>query len=79
MALAALLTLDAVDAANARSWLKNGHKIFNAALTRLQIMAGLKTAKQVVKNDPKANRKNLAAKLGAAGTVNLRAPTVFRK
>ena len=68
MALAALLTLDAMDAANARSWLKNGHKIFNATVQRLQAMAGLRNPKTAQRREEvKANRKKLAASFAGLG------------
>ena len=73
MAQAALLMLDAVDASNARSWLKKGHKVYNATVQRLREMAGLDRAKKTADGQPadlKGNRKAALAKLKALGVGN---------
>ena len=68
MAQAALLMLDAVDASSARSWLKQGHKVYNATVQRLRQMAGFVDPQQAAKpDDVKSNRKSAFAKLKALG------------
>ena len=68
MAQTALLTLDAMNAATARAWLKDGHKVFVQITERLLTLAGLRRAKPTKRPpDAAANRRALQDRLRQMG------------
>lgn len=70
MAETALLTLDAMHAATSRSWVKDGHKLFNQITERLLVLAGFRERKEPTRTDDvAANRRALQARLGQMGAT----------